>query len=494
MLTLIQHPMIVAFLLTRLAIWALVPFALSLGLVDIPGQHKTHRKATPLVGGAAMYFGFLAGTLLFSLADHALNGVAFGSGLGKFLIVGLVVVVGAIDDRLALPVALRFRIQIVASVIMVWLLGVAIDSLGYIVPTTALTLGWLALPFTVFAMVGAMNAMNMMDGLDGLAGGVALVTAGLLAAAAAVAGRGVELHELLLLFGAIAAFLISNVRWFGRTQARIFMGDAGSTFLGLTLCYYLIDLSQGSNAAITPVTALCLFALPVCDTLAVILRRRQRGSSPFRAARDHLHHVLLASGLSVNKTSIVIVTIHGLLCTSALLGSYYGVADALLFCGFMTFALTYYWLLVRCADPVAVVRGLSNTIGNILPFRQPILVMNVPQDLDTSALDRELRDHGVKAKIVLLRPAEAKPVDRTPQHVLLEVDARLNRSVLMTILMRCVGGDEIPIALRQFAARSPERDRRSSHHAGSTSQSRERRRRERRVPHFAEAVAGSGRS
>jgi UDP-GlcNAc:undecaprenyl-phosphate GlcNAc-1-phosphate transferase len=107
----------------------------------------------------------------------------------------------------------------------------------------------------------------------------------------------------ILLAGAILAFLLSNLRPEG--PGLVFMGDAGSLFLGFVLAWSLIEVSQGEHRLLPPVTALWLFALPLVDTISMMLRRILLGRSPFLADREHFHHVLLAAGLSPKQTLIL---------------------------------------------------------------------------------------------------------------------------------------------------------------------------------------------
>jgi UDP-GlcNAc:undecaprenyl-phosphate GlcNAc-1-phosphate transferase len=120
------------------------------------------------------------------------------------------------------------------------------------------------------------------------------------------------------------------------------MGDAGSMFLGFVLTWLLISLSQGENRVIAPVTALWLFAMPLLDTISLMIRRLLKGRSPFSADREHLHHVLQAAGYSVNQS---VLTIHGLALAAALVGVgglYMKAPDWVMFYGFLGLFALYF--------------------------------------------------------------------------------------------------------------------------------------------------------
>jgi len=143
-------------------------------------------------------------------------------------------------------------------------------------------------------MIGMLNAVNMVDGLDGLAASLVFI--------AIIAWTGDDVRNVVipeLLGAAILAFLLFNLRLRGR--ALVFMGDAGSLFLGFVLTWFLVALSQGEQRLLAPVTALWLFALPLTDTISMMVRRILLRRSPFLADREHFHHILLAAGFGPQR-------------------------------------------------------------------------------------------------------------------------------------------------------------------------------------------------
>ena len=146
------------------------------GLIDQPGEHKAHKRSTPFVGGSGIYFATLMGlVLLWSLYPQLINHwLALGLGTTVIFITGF------IDDLFKLSFRIRLVVQAGVALVMVLWAGVVLNDLGNLWFGMPLTLGLLAIPFTVFATVGGINALNMMDGMDGLAGLLALVTLALL--------------------------------------------------------------------------------------------------------------------------------------------------------------------------------------------------------------------------------------------------------------------------------------------------------------------------
>ena len=306
-----------------------------IGLVDHPGGHKCHARPTPLVGGIAMAIAFFFAVLLldFPLAPY------------RFLFAGIMtlVVVGVLDDLRELPPERRIWAQILAALLMVSGGGVVLEDLGHLVASDwLLSLGVLAWPFTIFATVGVINAMNMSDGLDGLAASLALIA---LACLGLFAWRGEDYGTfavLLILTSVLLPFLMINVRPNG--PALVFMGDAGSMFLGFSLAWLLIQVSQGEDRLMAPVTALWIFALPLLDTVALLIRRSILGRSPFLGDREHLHHLLLAAGYTERETLLLMVVLAAAAAACGVAGELLGVPEPWMFGAFAALFGLYFWI------------------------------------------------------------------------------------------------------------------------------------------------------
>lgn len=295
-------------LVTIIAILVLRPLAESLDLVDRPGGRKTHHGNVPLVGGLAMFIGLVIGMGLLPASDGIPVG-ALGSAFG------LLVVTGMMDDRFDLPHWVRLPMHAGVALMLLTLTQCKIESLGNAFAVGDLVMSGAGVYLvTLLLIAAAVNAFNMLDGMDGLAGAVAGVAILALAYVAWRSGATGELGVCAVLFGAIAGFLYFNAPLPGRTRMRCFMGDAGSTLLGVALAWLMVRLSQiprGHSGGIAPVTALWIAGLPVFELVWSFTRRVARGRSPFIGDAEHFHHILVRAGFSVRGafTMFLLLTI-----------------------------------------------------------------------------------------------------------------------------------------------------------------------------------------
>jgi UDP-GlcNAc:undecaprenyl-phosphate GlcNAc-1-phosphate transferase len=346
-----EYAFLTSALVTGAAIMLLRPVAPHIRLVDQPSARKAHHGAVPLVGGLAI---FAALVPLLVVAGPVANGAALLAG-GILL-----VVVGAVDDAHHVGPKTRLAVQGTAILILALYGGTILESLGNLgLGGAEVRTGWLALGFTVFAGLGLINAVNMADGVDGLSGMLSMITLAALAIVAFVAGRADELLIIAVLSGALAGFLAFNLRLPGRRQALVFLGDAGSYLVGFLIFYLLVRLSQGPQPAMSPVTALWITLVPLFDTVGMMLRRLRKGRSPFRADREHLHHIFLLAGFTPNETVATLTTAAGLAATIGLAGLYLGVPDAVMLVLFLILAAGYYGAIMRAWT---VMRFLSRSI------------------------------------------------------------------------------------------------------------------------------------
>ncbi len=280
----------VAVIVTVVSIRLLSPVAPRLNLIDYPGGRKQHTTVKPLIGGIALFMGFASAML--SLPISLI-------GYRPFAAAGfLLIFMGILDDMHELSARARLGAEIIASLLMAVWAGISLNNLGPVMGHVDLTLGWFAVPFTVFAVVGLINAVNMLDGSDGLAGTLTLTQLFLFALAAVQAHFFVEARIILLLMSALLGFLVFNFPFSSKKPAPVFMGDAGSMFLGFALGWFAIYLSQPPHQALYPVSVLWILGLTLWDAVRVILFRLLEGRSPLKPDRNHLHHVLQDAGYS----------------------------------------------------------------------------------------------------------------------------------------------------------------------------------------------------
>jgi len=324
-----------AFAVTAVVLLALRPVASRVGLLDVPGGRKTHANPTPLIGGLGIYLGTLCICLLSPVIMQD-----FGLLLA---LSGLVLVVGVLDDIFEMRVSVRMAVHGVAAFVMAYVAGVRLDSLGNVLFFGPVELGILAIPVTIFATVGVINAVNMSDGLDGLSGGLATITLLLLSIAALDAGQSAILSFSQVLIVALLAFLAFNFRLLWRKSALMYLGDAGSTLLGFIIAWLVIASSQGANAFISPVCALWFLAIPLIDTVTLMIRRPMQGRSPFNPGRDHLHHRLLNMGFDARQTVMIIHTAAAVMGGIGLIGHFARVPEGLMFMLFMAVFAVYFF-------------------------------------------------------------------------------------------------------------------------------------------------------
>jgi undecaprenyl-phosphate alpha-N-acetylglucosaminyl 1-phosphatetransferase len=291
--------------LAALLCFVLAPLAGRVGWLDLPSPRKDHRRPTPLVGGAAIFLAYFP-----TLGLAAAWGMA--TAPSPMLLGGcaIALLTGLADDRWPLNAGLRFLAQALACVLMVYGAGVVLQDFGELFWPATLSLGWLAVPVTVFAALGVINAFNMIDGLDGVAGSVFAVSCAAMALLSSLSGQHEEAFLLILAMSCTLGFLALNARFPWNRRARIFLGDSGTLFLGFFLAWMFIDLGNGHGrtqpAAFAPMTAVWIFGLPLMDTTRLMRNRWKAGRSAFRADRQHLHHAFLAAGFSVRATWLAI--------------------------------------------------------------------------------------------------------------------------------------------------------------------------------------------
>jgi UDP-GlcNAc:undecaprenyl-phosphate GlcNAc-1-phosphate transferase len=292
-------PLLVAFAVCALAVPLMIRLSRSTGMIALPGGRHAHLKPTPLLGGVALYLGFAAAVLIFLPHFKDTPGVLIVSGLAAVLLIA--------DDRWQVRAAIKFGLQLIVVVIAILVFGFKITSIG-LPGDNVINLGYLAIPITIFWLLGMQNTVNFLDGVDGLAAGVVLIVAVTLMLAAAGLRQPAAVELAGALAGTCGGFLLFNFY-----PAKIFMGDSGAHFLGAALGVIAILGVAKVAVAFALVVPVLALALPIGDTAWAIFRRRRDGTSVARPDLQHLHHRLQAFGLDARQTCYVFYAASALL-------------------------------------------------------------------------------------------------------------------------------------------------------------------------------------
>lgn len=307
-----------------------VNIAHKIGLVDLPNERKVHSTPRPLVGGV----GIVVSATLSALIFVPIAGLA-----GYFMGISVLLLIGFLDDFRDIGHNQKFLAQIAATAMLIYFSKIGLESFGNLFGLGELNLSGSRLvvwAVTVFCVVGVINAINMIDGLDGLAGGVSFLAFLSFAIHASLIGNQSLMLLNLALAGATLGFLKFN--WM---PSILFMGDAGSLCLGFSLAFMSLAVTQGEGDTVSPVVPLLILAVPITDTVSVMLKRIVRGKSPFKPDQYHLHHIFLRHGMGRAAVVRAILAISAMLCLLSLLGPVLKLADFSLFLIYLAYFSLY---------------------------------------------------------------------------------------------------------------------------------------------------------
>ena len=289
-------------------------YAHHLGLLDQPGGRKVHETPIPRLGGVAMAIAIgvaIGGATIVTGDLGSTLGLRPNRAPAILAGVGLLLVVGIIDDIRGMRALVKLAFQ-VAAALLAWWLGLSIDHLYF--PWGVVALGPLALPITVAWIVAVINAINLIDGLDGLATGVVLTVLGAFGLLAAADGVDPTLFIVAATIGAAVGFLAYNLH-----PATIIMGDTGSMVLGFVVAAVAISTTQDGVYPQAPWVPIVALGVPIIDTAWAVVRRTARGDPFFVADRGHIHHQLLRLGLGHRDAMLLLTAVSGGLAMIAVL-------------------------------------------------------------------------------------------------------------------------------------------------------------------------------
>ena len=299
--------LIVALIVTPLVIL----LAKKTGAMDAPNARKVHKVPIPRIGGLAIYAGFMA-SIIFIAIKFGLDKEMLKETVGLIFSGSLIVALGLFDDYKNLPAKVKLLGQICAAGVLVLIFHVRIDFItdpfgDYIY------LEWVAIPATMFWLVGLTNTVNLIDGLDGLAAGVAAIASFTILLVALEQNFILVAVMTAALAGAAVGFLKYNFN-----PAQIFMGDTGSMFLGFMLAGISVTGAVKSVATIALIVPIFALGLPILDTTFAIVRRLRGGVPIFKPDKGHLHHRLLSVGFTQRQAVLLMYVISALFGLSAI--------------------------------------------------------------------------------------------------------------------------------------------------------------------------------
>lgn len=276
-------------------------------IMDNPDERKIQRVPVPVLGGAAVFFGMLVAFAVAATIYDVSNMFAM------VCVMMIMLYIGTIDDIIDLSPWVRFIIEIIVVLMLVFSDGSSIDNFHGLWGIGILP-DFVAIPLTVFACVGIVNAINLIDGVNGLSSGYCIVTCLIFGLAFLLTGDVGRASLAILSIGALIPFIFHNV--FGK-KSKMFIGDGGTMMMGIIMSSFVINAlkSHSTIAAAVPENfgmvafVLAVLAIPVFDTLRVMTARIVRGGSPFSPDKTHLHHLLLDYHFShIGTTAVEILS------------------------------------------------------------------------------------------------------------------------------------------------------------------------------------------
>lgn len=443
------------FIVSIAGIYLLQPVAGYFGLVDKPDGRKLHSFHTPLIGGIAVFVALVLSLLPFT----SLPSLGLNQQPALFIAIGLIVLTGVLDDYLQLGVRLRFLMHALIALIMIHWGGVVLIDLGFLVSSKLLVLGYFAVPLTVFATLGTINALNMLDGIDGLAGALSIVIFSFIALLTYISQSADYYYLSIAVLGAVTGFLVFNFPYRSRRHASIFMGDAGSNLLGFLLAWQFIALSQGDNPVIAPVTALWLYAVPLIDTVSVMVRRVWLKRSPFKADRGHLHHLLLDAGFRVRQVVYLMAFLQFLLASAGVWMLWGGVPQAVSFFAFLSLFALYFFMVARTWRVIPLLRRLHRLLGLTVAGARSVHVGNLNPDNAESIISALLdSDYGKRGYMLRSYRCEFSGETRVSAEIESWSISDMH-SLIKHLSRRAKEADRLQI--RQFIPRKQKNDRRA---------------------------------
>ncbi len=304
---------IIAYLLGIFIVPLVIYYSKKNNLIDKPNARKIHHGAISRLGGIAIWVSVMLTFLFLVLLSYYPK----GQGLSAIIVGGsLMFLMGLVDDVYCLGAKFKLFIQIAITTIVI-LLGIRIEELYIPWLNSTIDLGLMTYPITLLWIVGITNAVNFIDGIDGLAGSIVSIAALSIGIVSLVLEPTCQINALIafILTGAMCAFLTFNYN-----PAKIFMGDSGALYAGFLLATLSITGIVKPSTGMSMYLPILILAIPLMDVAFSSTRRILKGSSPFVADAEHIHHKLLHAGYSQDK---LVLLLAGFAMVCALLSIIY---------------------------------------------------------------------------------------------------------------------------------------------------------------------------
>lgn len=282
------------FLTSLILTHLMIKISKNMNIMDIPNERSVHKKPTPLLGGIAIFLSFLFGFILFGNQNPLMISILIASFL--------ILLLGIFDDIKPIKARYKFVIHILVALIVVFYGGLKLTHVDIF--SLSLNFKWMSPYITILIIVGIINAVNLIDGLDGLCAGISSIYFLTIGVIALILNKfnGLDIILSFIMLGSTLGFLVFNF-----PPAKIFMGDTGSTFLGLIISVIML-LGFKTVTLTSLLIPLVLLILPITDTLFAIIRRALNKKPIGQADKEHIHHQLLKH-LSTRKTILVIYVV-----------------------------------------------------------------------------------------------------------------------------------------------------------------------------------------
>lgn len=368
-----QH-LLIALLSAMIAvIWIhpkLVKIAHLKGIVDHPDARKLQRTPVPVLGGVAVFFGIVLGVALTSGYTNCQSLMTIVAAMMIMLYVG------TMDDIVGLSAKFRLLVEIGVTTLLIFVNSLSINNFGglwgyHLIPD------YVAIPLSIFAMVGIINSMNLIDGVNGLSSGYCIMASIIFGTFFLIVGNAPMTTLAAVAIGSLLPFFFHNV--FG-TTSKMFIGDGGTLVMGIVMSTFVVNILSSqttiegidSNFGLVPFT-LATMSIPIFDTLRVMLSRIVRGTSPFHPDKTHLHHMFIDMGFSHAGTTVSILTLNSIIIACQILAWHVGLSvDMQLYVVIalgILFTLGLYHMIYALGERNIIKRGLK-AIGRATHFER----------------------------------------------------------------------------------------------------------------------------